>query len=296
LGRARRWLKFFDIGKVTPLLPSYEQEESAEVRNWRWPFAAFASAIFCLLAFATNVYPAQTSLAWDPNQPSEVAGYRLHYGDSSRSYSADVDVGNQTTCTVADLAIGLTYFFAVTAYDQYGRESDFSNEVSQTIYEDGEDFTLSGWDFCSQDVGGGNINNVFDEDRQSNVIELKGSGLRNCYRLRRPDFTGWNNSSQFVIQWSMKYSEFFRVALVTRTTAGLCYLGYSPVEENAFGEESYLDFGLGSSASDGQWHTFTRDLQADINMALPGTTILEVKRFLIRGSGSVDDIRMRQSP
>jgi len=277
------------------LLPSCQQKESSEAGNWRWPFLAFATAILCLLVCAPNVYPSQTTLAWDPNQSSEFVGYRLHYGDSSRSYSATVDVGNQITCTVADLARGLTYYFAVTAY-QYGRESDFSNEVSQIIYEDGEDFALSGWDFCNDDAGGGNINNVFDEDRQRNVIELTGSGLRNCYRLRRPDFTDWNNSSQFVIQWSMKCSEFFRVVLLARTTAGLRYLRYSPVEGNAFLKEPHFDFGLGGSASDGQWHTFTRDLQADLDMARTGVTILEVKRLLIRGSGRVDDIKMRQSP
>lgn len=78
---------------------------------------------------------------------------------------------------------------------QYGGESDFSNEVSQTVYEDGEDFALSGWDFCSDDAGGKNINKVFDKDRQRNVIKLTGWGLRNGYRLRRPYFTDWNNSA-----------------------------------------------------------------------------------------------------
>ena len=50
-------------------------------------------------------------------------------------------------------------------------------------------------------------------------------------------------------------------------------------------------FGLGTDAMDGQWHTFVRDLQADLNMAQPGVTILEVNGFLIRGSGMVDDIK-----
>ncbi len=43
---------------------------------------------------------------------------------------------------------------------------------------------------------------------------------------------------------------------------------------------------------DGQWQTFYRDLQADLEEAQPGVTILEVNGFLIRGSGRVDDIRL----
>ena len=41
---------------------------------------------------------------------------------------------------------------------------------------------------------------------------------------------------------------------------------------------------------DGRWHTFVKDLQADLDEAQPGEKILEVNGFLIRGSGKVDDI------
>ena len=58
-----------------------------------------------------------------------------------------VEVDNHTMWTVAELAEGIPYFFAVTAYDRYGNESDFSEEVSQTIYEDAEDLSTNGWDW-----------------------------------------------------------------------------------------------------------------------------------------------------
>jgi hypothetical protein len=44
---------------------------------------------------------------------------------------------------------------------------------------------------------------------------------------------------------------------------------------------------------DGQWHTFARDLQADLEASQPGVDILEVNAFLIRGSGRVDDILLK---
>ena len=49
------------------------------------------------------------------------------------SYQYTVNVGNSTSCTISALNVGTTYYFAVTAYDSDGNESDFSNEVSDTI-------------------------------------------------------------------------------------------------------------------------------------------------------------------
>ncbi len=73
---------------------------------------------------------ASFTLAWDPNQEPDLAGYKLYYGTSSRSYSQNVNVGNLTLYTLAGLQAGVTYYFAVTAYDTEGNESDYSNEVS----------------------------------------------------------------------------------------------------------------------------------------------------------------------
>ncbi len=42
----------------------------------------------------------------------------------------------------------------------------------------------------------------------------------------------------------------------------------------------------------GQWHTFYRNLQADLEEAQSGLNIIEVNGFYIRGSGRVDDIRL----
>ncbi len=47
--------------------------------------------------------------------------------------------------------------------------------------------------------------------------------------------------------------------------------------------------------TDGQWYTVVRDLQADLDGAQPGVTILEVNGLLIRGSGLVDDVKLHNS-
>lgn len=84
--------------------------------------------LFCVDALAYSV-----SLVWDANSEPDLAGYRLYYGTSSRSYNITNDVRNVTTTTVSNLVAGVTYYFAVTAYNTSDMESDYSNEVSYQV-------------------------------------------------------------------------------------------------------------------------------------------------------------------
>jgi len=70
-------------------------------------------------------------LNWNRNPETNVTGYRVYYGTTSRNYSNSVTVvGDVTNNIVAGLASGITYFFAITAYNTTGDESPFSNEVT----------------------------------------------------------------------------------------------------------------------------------------------------------------------
>ena len=81
---------------------------------------------------------AQVSLAWEKSTGTNVAGYKMNYGNYSGSYQYTVNVGNSTSCTISGLELGKTYYYAVTAYDTQNNESDFSNEVAHTVvsYQD----------------------------------------------------------------------------------------------------------------------------------------------------------------
>jgi hypothetical protein len=84
---------------------------------------------------------------------SDPAGYKIYYGTSSGMYSRSIDVGNVTSYTVSDLTEGVTYYFAATAYDGSGNESDLSNEVSTTI--SGSEQLAQGHTLTVEKNGGG---------------------------------------------------------------------------------------------------------------------------------------------
>ena len=65
-----------------------------------------------LLSFACSVqavYSAQVTLAWDASIDPNIDGYKIYYGTSSRNYDVSVDLGNFTSCTIADMEEGKTY-------------------------------------------------------------------------------------------------------------------------------------------------------------------------------------------
>lgn len=67
------------------------------------------------------------TLAWSPNPEQNIVGYIVYYGRASNNYSRLVTV----TETLARIGLkgSKTYYFAVTAFDTNGLESDLSEEV-----------------------------------------------------------------------------------------------------------------------------------------------------------------------
>ncbi len=90
--------------------------------------------VLLLLAFGigVQVLPAQSvsvTLAWNPSPSSGVSGYRVYLGNSSGIYASVTDAGSATSLVLPNLAAGVSYYAAVTAYDADGSESGFSNEI-----------------------------------------------------------------------------------------------------------------------------------------------------------------------
>ena len=68
----------------------------------------------------------------DGSTLNDLAGYKLYYGTQPGQYSQVITVGNYTSAEIGDLGFG-TYYLTVTAYDIYGNESGFSNEIDHTF-------------------------------------------------------------------------------------------------------------------------------------------------------------------
>lgn len=83
----------------------------------------------------------QAFLTWTPPTTNtdgtaltNLAGYRVHWGESAQALSQSAQVANAgaTSHTVSNLTPGRAYFFGVRAYTSQGAESALSNIVTKT--------------------------------------------------------------------------------------------------------------------------------------------------------------------
>jgi hypothetical protein len=82
-------------------------------------------------AAPTNI---DVSLGWSPNSEPDIGGYVIYYGLSSRNYTFNKDVGNNTSGTITGLKVGQSYYIALKAYNTSGLYSDYSVEL---VYSSG---------------------------------------------------------------------------------------------------------------------------------------------------------------
>ncbi len=94
----------------------------------RSAFAAFMA--LAGFGFSSAVGAADVGLAWDANPETDIAKYQLSYGTSPGQYTQVKEVGRDTRTLVTNLEAGRTYYFAVSAVNYAGMQSDLSAEVS----------------------------------------------------------------------------------------------------------------------------------------------------------------------
>jgi hypothetical protein len=89
----------------------------------------FALVLIGLAGSACRSAGVSVKLAWDQVTDPTVIAYNLYYGGSSLDYSSFVSAGPNNSVTVSNLTGGVTYYFAVTAINDFGLESAFSAPV-----------------------------------------------------------------------------------------------------------------------------------------------------------------------
>ena len=97
------------------------------------PLLRFALAVlpFSSLASASSTSGSIT-VGWNRNPETNISGYKVYWGETTRNYTKVVDAGNGVEATLSNLTPGLTYYCAVTAYNIDGQESPYSSEIHLT--------------------------------------------------------------------------------------------------------------------------------------------------------------------
>jgi hypothetical protein len=82
--------------------------------------------------FSLNWTAPTTRADGTPLSLADIDGYRIYYGDSPRNYSDTIDVsdGSSQSVSVTGIPAG-TYYLVMTTYDNAGRESRYSSEISK---------------------------------------------------------------------------------------------------------------------------------------------------------------------
>ncbi len=128
-----------------------------------------------------------------------------------------------------------------------------------------------------------------DISSENGAIKLVGSGTKTGYYL--PIDVEYTRGEFF--SWRINYTHYFKIYIRVNSTNGVRFLTYYPLEEEFGKEGRFVQYALGK-VRDGQWHTFSRNLQADLEKYEEGNKVVEITGFFIRGTGMVDDIELNR--
>jgi len=170
-----------------------------------------------------------------------------------------------------------------------------SDAAPHSMLEDAEDGTIDGWSVYDEEVGGANVTNTFDNTRNSKVIEFSGASSSG-YKLANSDGSPLSTQN-FIASWHMQsdtqagHTVYWRVKTSDPQLVYLTYRSDKP-QGCQRASENYVSCGLSDTMRDGDWHTLTRDLEADLKAAVPNVELQAVDYFQIRMDGRIDDIQL----
>lgn len=170
---------------------------------------------------------------------------------------------------------------------------DKPSDKEFVIYEDAEDGKIERWAIINN-LANATVSNVVDMELNSKVIKLQGTdSYANRYELT----TLGSNNTNLNLKWEMKTTQGFIIDVVVNTSFGERALRYNDNAQDNKGLDGETIFhGLGYFATNGGWHTYTRDLQKDLAEFEPNNKILSVETFLIRANCSLDNFELFSSP
>lgn len=140
-------------------------------------------------------------------------------------------------------------------------------QLHATVYENAENVNTSKWKTYDNIPSGAEFENIYDQNKDSNVIQLIGSGTSNGYILGNWEGVAgaWNNTTEHTLKWSMNFDEAYVIYVRVMTKNDPKYIYYTASDKsNGKKNDSYIHIGLGTDSNNGSWQDFNRDLEADL--------------------------------
>ncbi|HIE02594.1 MAG TPA: hypothetical protein EYP59_20305 [Thiotrichaceae bacterium] len=168
--------------------------------------------------------------------------------------------------------------------------------ADETVLEDAEDGDTNGWSISANPTGNSAFANVFDSEKDSQVMEFTGNP-RSTYKFPSPEDMPLSTSN-FIVRWDIKMTKGFgTVFWRIETTGSVIYMEYrlnTPLGCHLSSESTYAicGLGLGESMQNDSWHTITRDLRADLKSVAPELELQYVEFLLVHTAGRVDNIQL----
>ncbi|WP_445364037.1 hypothetical protein ACJJIQ_06190 [Microbulbifer sp. ANSA003] len=173
--------------------------------------------------------------------------------------------------------------------------------IPRHVLNSGENLDVNSWEIYDSTPAGATIDRVYDEFLQRDVVAFSGTGTSNGFKLHKnAAHEAWNisDSAQARIEVNLQGDTYLYFWI--ETSEGGAYLKYNPFISSPFTEVSesgtiYYNLPLDSQYLDGNWHAFERDLRQDLATLAPDVELLEVDRFLVRGSGRIGAITLGEA-
>jgi len=97
-------------------------------------YVAILASIVLILRLQSGADAADVTLAWNAKQGPDIAGYRIYYGNGPGDYDKTITIDTIGISEYLIEGLGKSdWYFAVTAFNSLGIESDYSEEVYKAI-------------------------------------------------------------------------------------------------------------------------------------------------------------------
>jgi hypothetical protein len=169
-----------------------------------------------------------------------------------------------------------------------------------TVYESGENNSTKNWTVYDKDRLYDNnestklIENVYDKEKKSHVINFKGENLSYTYLIG--DINGsnaWNNTDESIFSWSMKIDKPYQIILFTNTKKGIRYIFFShnktPIILN---NQQYIHIPLNLPTKENRWESYSFDIASKIKNEERDNQLISINGLSIQATGRISNIQL----